>query len=173
MADDFLLGLLSGALLTLMGFGLTVLWELWRHAREEGTVRKNLVAMLRLENDENLKLAHYNSERIRMNLDFIRQDKYSILPLLKFRDSAWHMVSGSSSMLKTDTNDLTTIFQLYHTIHIVNQEIESREDFRQSAIATDVFYESLSKRDVWVNQGLSDLKSRLDSAKEVLERLSK
>jgi len=171
--EDFFLGLISGALLTLMGFGLTVLWESHRHAKEERNIRKNLIAMLRLETEENLKLARYNSERIRMNLDFIRQEKYSILPLLEFHQYAWLTARASVSILKISTTDLMVIWQLYQTMYIFNQEVKARESFRRSSVAMEGFYESLSKRDTWLEKGLRGLEDKLNETKAILERLNK
>src|SRR3989344_4726456 len=103
MSEEFLTGLITGVLATTIGFGLTMLWDLWKLHRED---RRKTTAVL-------LAIAHElkeNLEKVNLPTKLLQNESL----LAKLRDlslTASHLNEGMSSrQIYRDTSSNNTAF---------------------------------------------------------------
>jgi len=76
MSEEFLTGLITGVLATTIGFGLTMLWDLWKLHREDR--RKTTAVLLAIAHElkENLEIVKVNRQFLEAELPILKEGKH-------------------------------------------------------------------------------------------------
>lgn len=128
---EFLVGLASGVLATLLGFGLTVWWDNHKFSRDIEQRDTAIIEALRQETSTNLETATRNQRILAQEIAVIDQGKALVEPLGLFQVGAWDLMRVNIPR-RTAGNErrLLKIGRMAQTAQELNDLIRSRENFR-------------------------------------------
>ena len=132
MKTDWFLGFLSGVLATIIGFVLTMAWDIWK-AKREKIERTHMV-----ENAVAADLAA-NVARVRRNVSALKQELAIlakrmdvVAPLSPLRTSFWDIAKLYPPGQLIASKEMSSLHELFDLTERINEQIRSRESFRQS-----------------------------------------
>jgi hypothetical protein len=161
MDKEWFFGFLSGVFATIIGFVLTMIWDLWKDRRQKAD-RRRIV-----ENAVGADLI-VNVERIRRNLTAVREElsvldqKMSIVaPLALLRTGFWDVAKLYPPGDTMSPDDMTKLHELMNLTEQVNEGIRSRETFRQHNGAMSNFSSQMRIRDEGLIEDLTLLEKEI------------
>jgi len=129
---EWLIGFIGGVLATVLGFVLTMSWDLFKHRKEAKEREKTVEGFVGMELTENRRILLSNQRLLENELRSLDENKMLVLPLTLFRMGFWELLKGhlpfpgkyrsSSAVL-----DLLVVVELTTDI---NETMRSREVFR-------------------------------------------
>lgn len=156
--------------LVLFGFSLAITWDNIREVRIERKERESLVIMLQAELGHIHGAITNNLQTIEANLEALNKGKEIVRPLVLFETTAWESAKLRSNIFIRNTGDLFKIVNLYSAIHIVNEKIRFRENYRMGNQAMSNYNERLKKIDNDLKQALEKIKGFHVIAQEFLHK---
>lgn len=131
MANDWLYGFISGVLATIIGFVLTMAWDLWKDKRQtaertrivENAVSADLVA--------NVERVRRNVAQLKQELPVLAQRMDTVRPLTLLRTGFWDIAKLYPPGQVVTSDEMTKLHDVFDLIEQVNEQIRSRETFRQ------------------------------------------
>ena len=130
LAKDWFLGFLSGVAATILGFVLTIGWDVYKTRRDtnerEGTVLRALSEELR----ENKSALRSDLDLLRQELAVLAEQKSVVRPLLVFKVGFWDIakVNLPKALLRGD--GLLKLRNVAALADDCNEQIRSRENYR-------------------------------------------
>lgn len=116
--------------LVLLGFSLALTWDTFKEAKKEKKERESIVFMLQSEMGSIHGAVNSNLETIQANLAAMEKGKETVRPLLLLDTDAWESAKLRNNVFIKNTGDLFKMVNLYSAIHIINEKIRFRENYR-------------------------------------------
>ena len=133
-----LLAFIVGAITTLLGFGLSVLWEESKHRRDRKERHERAISLINEDLTDNLKIIKANLELLRKELTILKKKRVLVLPLTNLNSSFWDLLKSDIDRSRISDGDLKSLGDVYYNILVVNTDIDSRQAFR-------IYNESMNK----------------------------
>lgn len=127
---EWFLGFLSGVAATILGFVLTIIWDI-RKARSESQVRDK--AVMNAINEEllsNKRSLEQNLLRLQQELSILDEDKSIVQPLFTMKTGFWDLAKVNLSKKLLVGDRLARLRNLVFLAEQVNDEVISRENYR-------------------------------------------
>lgn len=162
--SEWLKGFISGVIATVIGFILTMLWDIFK-SRGETEERENKVLLAVKEDlESNLRILNDNFDLIRQELEIIESNRSVINPLVPLKTGFWDLVKIHlpKRLMKGDL--LIKIRDVVKYTEQINEAIQSRENFRIHNRALTSFGVQLKSYDQIL---VDNIKKILDLMKEL------
>jgi hypothetical protein len=148
-----------GVALVLIGFSLAMIYDNIKEINIEKKERKSLVTMLQFELANMHATITNNLKIAESNLELLQSGEQNIKPLELIETAAWESAKLRNHIFVKNTGDLFKLANLYSAIHLVNEKIRFRENYRVANQSTVNYTEILRKID-------TDIKSALEKTKK-------
>jgi hypothetical protein len=169
MSPEFVGGLISGALATLLGFAFTMVWDVWKGMREESKRSKAILRALKTEFEVNLDISAVNTELLDSELKLLGEGKHLIPALVPFKHGFWDLLkSNIPDKVLHDTESLTKFREVALVVSRLNEGIRSRQTYKDTSGAMGNFNARLKSSDALLISGVKQL---TEVTKAALERL--
>ncbi len=139
--------LMGGAGASILGFGCTITWELWRERRQRIKKEKRFRRAILLELQENLSLSTENHAKLEDSLDAIKEQKLSLVTPQYLNTNCWLSILISGETTFVEDEEHYHLSRLYSTIQSFNNELKSRGEFWANNRALSSFTKELKIRD--------------------------
>ena len=131
MMPDWLIGFLGGVVLALLGFLLTVAWEVRKLRRESQHREKVVTRALKEEMLANVEILKNNQALLSGELAIIDQDKTLVAPLDQLHAGFWDLVKVNlPQKVLTEPDFLAEVREISQLTDQVNETVRSRESYR-------------------------------------------
>ena len=153
MSSDFTIGLVTGALATVLGFVLTMAWELWKERRQETSRVKAVCRALLYELDENQEILAKNRSLLESEQVLLSSGSFLLGTIMPFKHEMWFILKSNvpTSFLDKQTTLPAIRDAALAALH-VNEGAASRQTYKDISGAMSNFAKMLSQR----NAGLLD-----------------
>lgn len=159
-----------GVALVLLGFCLAVIWDNIKDIKREKAERESLVIMVQLELANIYGTIDINIKTIQTNLKKLEAKSESVSPLVLFETSAWESAKLRNNVFIKNTGDLLKVVHLYTAIHVINEKVRFRENFRMANQAMPNYTERMKMIDSDISQNLEKAKGLLTSAQDFFDK---
>ncbi len=173
MSQQFLTGLLTGVLATTIGFGLTMLWDLWKFRREDN--RKTAAVLLAVEHEliENLEIAKANKQLLEAEIPVLDEGKHLIAATLPFKQGIWELLKiNLPDKLLEKESLLAMLRDIYMATSHINEGMSSRQVYRDTSANNTAFGQNMKGRNSMLIAQMEELSSNIDSAINELDKLN-
>jgi hypothetical protein len=163
MFEGWFAGFVSGVIATLIGFGLTILWDTIKYNRDVRSRDLVLMQALFEEVKENRKIVDANLKTLLAELTFVKENKFIVEPISLIRESMWEMikVNPPTDMIKSKAL-LSAFRETSSLISRINEVIHSREQYRVLSVSAIKQMEYLGAYDETLVRIHTSLRSSLD-----------
>jgi hypothetical protein len=160
-SHDLFLGFLSGVVVTILAFLLTIGWEVYKSRRETQEREVNVLRALNEELNENKTISERNIEMLRQELTALKEHKTIVEPLRLLKIGFWDIakVNLPKSLLKG--NQMLKLRDVAAIIDDCNEQIRSRENYRIHNGAMSNFEGRMRHYDEGLMESLSSLQSAI------------
>lgn len=163
--EQYLLGLVSGMLVTGFGVWLTGLLE----NRKDQLTDRNIFEAFKEELLSNLEMLSANCVELEDELGVVESSQHTLTALTPYYFSTWDILK---THLPDELSSKEIFRQLSLTMHLsllTNNEMASREQFKINSSALTNFHQTLKKRDELLLMRNAELLKRILKLREVLE----
>ncbi len=168
--SEWLKGLIAGVISTLIGFGLTMVWDIVRFRREAKQRDESVLSAVKGESLTNLDILRGNQALLKQELAILDKNQRIVGPLLALRTGSWDVLRiNLPKKLVREPQSLIKISEISTLTDRVNEFIRSRENFRiHNGAMTNfssyirIYDEALVKQNEALEKGLEDLKALLE-----------
>ncbi len=162
--DNLITGILIGAGTTIVGFLLTISWDIYKYNRDQNEKDKAVLRTLSLEISENKKTINQNEIAIEAELKVLDQNKSIISPLGLLNNNSWEFVKlNLPKKLINDSTALEFVSEISKLIREVNGIISSRENYRINNEAMSNYSTRIGLYDNLINSKQKELKTKLET----------
>lgn len=154
---------LIGSLTTILGFILAILWDLYKHRRDNK--RKDFAVILAINEEllANIFNCESNKNAIIQELEALIGQKVLVSPISLLEDSAWDLIKiNLPEPIVKDNSLLKKLRSLVQLIKHTNETIRSREIYRINNSAMTNFESRLRIYDNLILKRTEDLLDRLE-----------
>jgi hypothetical protein len=173
MSEEFLTGLITGVLATTIGFGLTMLWDLWKLHREDR--RKTTAVLLAIVHElkENLEIVKVNRQFLEVELPILKEGKHLIGSTLPFKHGMWDLlkVNLPAKLLQSESL-LAKLRDLSLSASHLNEGMYSRQIYRDTSSNNTAFGQNMKGRNATLIAEMDELSKDIDGALTGLAQLS-
>jgi hypothetical protein len=131
MTKDWLFGFLSGVLATIVGFVLTMAWDLWKDKRQKAERTRMIETAVGADLVANAARIRRNVGALKQELPMLAQRMDVVAPLTLLRTSFWDVAKLYPPGQLITSEEMTKLHELFDLAEQVNEQIRSRETFRQ------------------------------------------
>ncbi|MFA6142530.1 MAG: hypothetical protein WC738_04455 [Candidatus Omnitrophota bacterium] len=156
--------------LVILGFSLAVVWDVIKDARQENAERQSIILMLQSELGEMHAGINTNLDTVNANLQALETSKEVVRPLIFLQTSAWESAKIRNNIFIKNTDDLFKLVNLYSAVHVVNEKIRFRDNYRMSNQAMTNYNDRLKIIDSDIKQALEKLREFHSIAQEYIHR---
>ena len=160
LATEWFKGFLSGVAATLLGFILTMLWDLWKAGTEARERERSVLSAISEELVANKSALDEDLALLSLELSFLAQQKHIVQPLIPMKTGFWELAKVHFPRKVLDPKSLQLLRDLAFLAERVNYEITSRESYRIHNIPMSNFCGRMMKYD----QSLVALLNELNQA---------
>jgi hypothetical protein len=161
MTNDWWLGFLSGALATLLGFLFTMAWDIWKDRRLLKAREKSVESILGTDLASNLARIDRNTRALSQELEMLPKRMGVVQPLSLMRTSFWDVVRGHPPGELITEEQLISLHRIFDLTEEVNEQLRSRESFRQSNSAMTHFQSQMTIHDEELIKTMTSLKDSI------------
>lgn len=154
-------GLMSGVLATLIGFGLTMIWDLWKTRRDEEHKDRAMLRALKAQVDLNADILIGQGNVIRKELEVMQTGRHLLEPLVQLHSDLWDLAKNNLPKQLTNEDTVTALFRTSLASQQVNEWIRSREEHRLHNRAMSDFTETYQKIDHAILRALESAQKEL------------
>jgi hypothetical protein len=173
MSEEFLTGLITGVLATAIGFGLTMLWDLWKLRREDRQKTTAVFRAIAHELKENLEIVKVNRQFLEAELPVLKEGKHLIGSTLPFKHGMWGILKVNlPTKLLLNESLLAKLRDLSLTASHLNEGMFSRQTYRDTSSNNTAFGQNMTGRNVTLIAEMDKLSKAIDGALTDLVQLS-
>ena len=131
LPPEYIGGFVSGVLATLLGFGLTIIWDSIKYYRDRKKKDEAILSTLHHEIQGNIDILRRNKELVNNELESLKSRKYYITPLSPLHESMWRIIGINMPKKLVDSPELLEKLRIatQDTMHAI-EVMESREGYR-------------------------------------------
>jgi hypothetical protein len=157
-------GFLSGLIATIIGFILTMVWDLWKTYRDKRSKDKVVYKLILDVLKENKKVISDNNYILNEELQLLPQRQFALVPLYYLNNEFWEIIKFNVPKELLGTNDLLKKLQDISTLtKQVIANITNRESYKNSNGANSAIGGNLEKYDNLILQMNSALDEKIDN----------
>src|SRR3989344_6480593 len=173
MSEEFLTGLITGVLATTIGFGLTMLWDLWKLHREDGRKITAILLAISHELKENLEIMKANRQLLEAELPILNTGKHLIGSTLPFKHGMWDLlkVNLPAKLLQKESL-LAKLRDLSLSASHLNEGMSSRQIYRDTSSNNTAFGQNMKGRNTTLIAEMDELSKDIDGVIVGLAQLS-
>lgn len=128
------MGLIGGCITTLLGTGLTMLWDLEKSDRESNQRERVIISAFKEEMIANQAIAKNNLNNLKLELKVLNETeegKIIVPPLQTHQTGSWDLLKiyFPESFTK-NPNIIVKLRTFYQTLNYLNDSLRSREEYR-------------------------------------------
>ena len=164
-------GFISGVAATLVGFVLTMLWDIYKYRRDIAQRDESVVRVVRHDLEENRQLATENKSMLVQELEGIDKKKGLLVrPLLLMKTGFWDLLKANLPKPFVRNGELLEGIQSLSLLcaHI-NEEIRSRQNYKNASSAMMNYQEVIKIHDNILISDIDRLIKGLDDVVAVLQ----
>ena len=166
MSPEFTAGLVSGVLATVLGFVLTMVWEIWRERRAEVSRVRGICAALIYELEENHTVLTANRALLENEQHLLIASTFQLGTLLPFKHDMWFILkSNLPSRFLTESTTLPSIRDAALAAVHLNDGGASRQTYKDTSGAMSNFIQTLKQRNAGLLEELGRYESTLAKAR--------
>ena len=163
LAKEWFLGFLSGVGATVLGFGLTILWDLWKMRRERLDRDQAVSNAVSEELASNKHAMQNNRTILDQDLKAIPQRMSVIQPLSILKTGFWDVAKINPPARFLESGRMAKVRDLAVAAEQVNEVIRSREDYRIHNGAMSSFHDTLKIYDEIILEKISALAKAVEA----------
>ena len=172
MSSDFTAGLVSGVLATILGFALTMAWEIWRDRRAEASRARGICAALIYELDENQAILAANRSLLENEQQLLTTNLFRLDTSLPFKHDMWFILkSNLPSRLLREPSTLPSIRDAALAAVHLNEGSASRQRYKDTSGAMSNFTQMLIQRNAGLLEELGRYETALAKARGEVSRV--
>lgn len=147
MSEEFITGLITGVLATSIGFGFTMIWDLWKMNREQKQKTDSILRAIERELKENQGIAKSNKEFLEAELPVLKEGKHLIGATQPFKKEIWDLlkINLPNKLLKNESL-LSLLSGLSMSACHINEGMGSRQVYRDTSANNTAFSENMNGR---------------------------
>ena len=131
LPPEYIGGFLTGVIATLLGFGLTIIWDTIKYIRDRRKRDNAILSALRHEMQGNIDILRGIKKLLDDEIGILKDKKSYVTPLQPLHESMWRIIALNMPKKFYDKPDLlealrVTTQDVMHIIEIIN----SRENYR-------------------------------------------
>jgi len=130
MSSSWLAGFLSGVIATIIGFLLTMFWDIFKYNRDAGNRDRAVLTAVKEEMISNLDILSSNQKMLQQELTVLPEKRSMVGPLCLLQEGIWDLVKINLPSRLTKDNTLLLIRKLSLLTNEINEIIRSRENYR-------------------------------------------
>jgi hypothetical protein len=130
LGAEWLAGFITGVAATILGFVLTILWDINKAKRESIEKDKAVIKAINEELLSNKKCLEQNLERLQTELDILNKGKNIVQPLFILKTGFWELAKVQFPRTLLRGNRLVSLRSIVFYAEQANEEIRSRENYR-------------------------------------------
>jgi len=174
---EWLIGFIGGVLATILGFALTLTWEIINKRKEAKDLEKRLERLVAMELTENRRILYRNRRLLEDELQALDENKLSLISLTPFRMGFWELLKNHLPLSgKYGENPAALcLICIVDLISEMNETIRNRETFKIHNMGTVGFVAQLRKYDEWLsgyNQMLLEKMDQVDPEAKEFQRIA-
>lgn len=140
---QYLLGLASGIVAASIGAYVTV----WLEGRKEARKDQSVLQAFKEELISNIEMISANSIELESEIEITDNDQHLLTGLTPYYFPTWDLLKTRIPKKLSGEDVLRKLGLLMHFALLINNEIESRENFKINGAALTGFADTLKKRD--------------------------
>ncbi len=158
-------------LLVFLGFSLAVAWDVIKDYRHDSKEKAAIITMLKFELGENHAVIEQNLKIIQTNRKAMGNAQQTMIPLSLLKTDAWDSAKLRNNLFVKNTSDLFKLVNLYTAVHIVNEKIVFRENYRISNQAMSNYNEVMKIIDNSIEEALTKTLPLLENTQNSLDKM--
>lgn len=173
MSEEFITGLIVGVLATVVGFGLTMAWDLWKFHREDKRKTAAILLAVKHELEENLEIAKANRQLLEAELPVLDEGKHLIAATLPFKQGIWDLlkVNLPDKLLQKEAL-LSQLRDISMSACHLNEGLSSRQVYRDTSANNTAFGQNMKGRNSMLIAEMDALSKNVNGAINDLVSLS-
>jgi hypothetical protein len=162
LQHDWFVGFLSGVVATLIGFGLTILWDIFKMRRETREREGRVLRALSEELSENRLIVAEDLKMVRHEIAVLAEEKTLVQPLALLKTGFWDVAKVNLPKALLQGDRLLRLRAIAAQAESCNEQIRSRENHRVHNGAMSNFASRLKLYDEALERTLMALQGTLD-----------
>ena len=143
-SPEFWNGFVSGVIATLIGFVLTMLWDLWKTRRADRKQAKGVLRALKHECEENVAIVETNHRLLDTEIQLLKQKQQIIPTLVPLKYGLWDVLRHQlPEGLLEDVGLLGRLRDIAWRVDRLNEGLRSRQAYKDTGGAMNNFTERL------------------------------
>ena len=171
MRSRLIIRVFSDVALVVLGFVLAVAWDNIKEQRMESKEKGAIITMLKMEFAENCATINEDLVCIQETREARQNGKRNMAPLSLLKEDAWMSAKLRNKIFIRDTIDLMKLVNLYSFVHLVNERIQFRENYRISNQAASNYDDAIAILDHDIEDVLNRMLSILKDTENSLDKI--
>jgi hypothetical protein len=167
--SEFLIGVITGVIATIIGFVLTMIWDVYKNGRESKNRQEAVLSAGKGEYDYNLETMKFNMDLLKHEIEVIDQKRVIVEPLMQLQNSFWDLIKIQIPKNLTNGEILRKIRYVAQQINQINETLRSREDYRVNNQAMSNFHIRLKSYDELLIKFMNNLGPSIIELKDVIK----
>ena len=130
LGEEWFAGFISGLGATLIGFILTIAWDLQKLKRDENEKKNMILKIIDEELKANKKNIEWNTNTLDAELGLLEIKMDMVGPLLLLKTGFWEVLKIHMPLSLLSKEDLGRLRSIIHLAEQINETIRSRENYR-------------------------------------------
>ena len=165
ISSEFWNGFYSGVFATLIGFVLTMIWDVWKTSRTEKKRDKAILKALQHECEENATVALQNGALFDQELQVLAEGKFLIVAMVPFKSGLWEVLRPSiPTKLLSNAELLSVLRDISLLVAHLNEGFRSRQTYKDTSGAMSNFTDRLKMLDELLQGQVKQLQKLLAQA---------
>ena len=174
MSAEFWNGFYSGVFATLIGFALTMVWDVWKNWRTDKKRDRAILRALLHECEENTSIGQQNWDLLSQELNALSEGKHLIVAMIPFKSGLWEVLRPSiPTKLLTDSDLLSLLRDISMLVAHLNEGFRSRQTYKDTSGAMSNFNDRLKGVDGYLQGEVKQLQEALAKATTKLDSCEK
>ena len=160
--SEWIKGFISGVIATIIGFILTMLWDIYKSIRETKEREGRVLLAIKEDLNSNIVILSDNFDLISKELEYIKSGTSLVNPLVPLKTGFWELVKIYLPKKLVKEDILIKIRDIVRNSEHINEMIQSRENFRIHNMALTNFGAQLKKYDGIILEQMQNILDLID-----------